>query len=81
MGRVFIQIRFLDSFHFLQSSIAKLAKSVGEKLHTQGLILNEQNKFEIICRIGVFTYEYITANDKLNGTDLPFVFEAFYTAD
>ncbi|XP_044578876.1 uncharacterized protein LOC123261350 [Cotesia glomerata] len=67
-----VNLRFIDSFKFMASSLDKLASNLKEddkkitKLH-----YNDLEKFRLVIRKGVFPYEYITSIDKLNDTKLP----------
>ncbi len=67
----YFELRFLDSYRFLSSSIEKLAKTLNANdfVHLQHHF-PEQN-IELLKRKGVFPYDYIASLDKLNECKLP----------
>lgn len=67
-----IQYRFIDSFRFMPSSIAKLASYLksNEKLITRKYCDNDV-EFELLTRKGVFPYDYVDSWKRLDETDLP----------
>ncbi|KYM96987.1 hypothetical protein ALC62_12365 [Cyphomyrmex costatus] len=81
-GTNMMQLRFVDSFKFLSSSLEKLVSYLDKsKLNITRSIffnLNEQ-EFAFLTRKGVFPYEYVNSFDKLNETSLP-PREAFYSS-
>ncbi|XP_057335464.1 uncharacterized protein LOC130674213 [Microplitis mediator] len=67
-----VELRFIDSFRFMASSIEKLAsyltdddKQITRKYYT------DPDKFKLMIRKGVFPYEYIDSVDKLDDKQLP----------
>ena len=64
------EIRFLDSYKFLQSSLGNLVSNLSEKDFK--VIRSEFKKnTEILTRKGVYPYDYISSLDKLSETCLP----------
>ncbi|CAD6234317.1 GSCOCG00012387001-RA-CDS [Cotesia congregata] len=67
-----IQLRFIDSFRFMASSIEKFASY----LNDADLIITRNNipdpqQFALVTRKGIFPYEFVDSWDKLNYTQLP----------
>ena len=64
------EIRFLDSFKFLQTSLANLVSNL-----SPGDIINTKHVFksntELLTRKGVYPYDYVSSLDKLSETQLP----------
>ncbi|KYN02011.1 hypothetical protein ALC62_07189 [Cyphomyrmex costatus] len=64
-----IQLRFIDSYRFLASSLDKLASFLSKGklrvLRREFSHLSEEN-FNLLTRKGVFPYEYIDCSEKLN---------------
>lgn len=70
--KVFLKLRFLDSFRFMASSLAKL----GEDLEPQQFNevrkhFSDEREFEYMRKKGIFPYSYVDCLDKLNETQLP----------
>ncbi|XP_018393244.1 PREDICTED: uncharacterized protein LOC108772246 [Cyphomyrmex costatus] len=69
-----IQLRFIDSYRFLASSLDKLASFLNKDklrvLRREFSHLSEEN-FNLLTRKGVFPYEYIDCSEKLNESCLP----------
>ena len=64
------EIRFLDSFKFLQTSLANLVSNLSlDDLH------NTKHEFKkntsLLTRKGVYPYDYVSSLDKLSETQLP----------
>ena len=71
----FDRLQFLDSFQFLNGSLDKIVES-REKTQVSFPLMNEyvcgsQKKFELLCRKGVFCYNYIDSPEKLHMKSLP----------
>ena len=64
------EIRFLDSYKFLQSSLGNLVSNLSEEDFkvTSGEF---KNNLELLTRKGVYPYDYISSLDKLSETCLP----------
>lgn len=67
-----VNLKFIDSYRFMSTSIDELAKYVDnkDKRITQRFY-NSREQFELVTQKGVFPYEYIDKWSKLNETDLP----------
>ncbi|XP_025158000.1 uncharacterized protein LOC112589332 [Harpegnathos saltator] len=77
-----IKLRFIDSYKFLSTSLDKLASFLtGDKLKIlQSELKNLSSKdFDLLTRKGVFPYEYVDCNDKLQDQCLP-PRELFYSS-
>ena len=78
------EIRFLDSYKFLQSSLGNLVSNLSEKdfvnikrEYSRGVVGGMQSTY-LLTRKGVYPYDYISSLDKLSETCLPSK-EAFYS--
>ncbi|XP_065680704.1 uncharacterized protein LOC136094698 [Hydra vulgaris] len=67
------ELRFLDSFKFMASSLDELIKN-----STKELDLCSDKKLNLLLRKGVYPYEWVDSIDKLNETQLP-PKESFYS--
>ncbi|XP_018393526.1 PREDICTED: uncharacterized protein LOC108772490 [Cyphomyrmex costatus] len=77
-----MQLRFVDSYKFLSSSLEKLVSYIDKsKLKiTRSIFFNlDAQDFDFLTRKGIFPYEYVDNFDKLNETSLP-PREAFYSS-
>ena len=73
MGKVFpkkFEIRFIDSFKFLQISLAKLVENL-ESSDFKNLNRVIKNNSSLLTRKGVYPYDYVTSLDKLKEIKLP----------
>ena len=74
-----IELRFIDSFKFMSSSLDSLTKnlvSVGKKLF--GFEDYSELQYDLLTRKGVYPYEYVNSWDRFNETQLPPI-DAFYS--
>ena len=72
------EIRFLDSFKFLQTSLANLVSNLTqEDFHNTNHVFRNKN-VDLLTRKGVYPYDYVSSLDKLSETSLP-PKEAFYS--
>ena len=81
-SRKHIQLRFIDSYRFLNTSLDKLASYLNtDKLKiVRSEFSNLSNEeFSLLTRKGVFPYEYVDCADKLQDTCLP-PRESFYSS-
>ena len=67
--RVRREIRFLDSFKFMASSLEKLANNLDSFPNLQRHFVGEQ--LELVERKGVYPYDYMDCFEKLDETHLP----------
>ena len=75
------EIRFIDSFKFLQTSLDELAKILAKNKdpsYFENLQKNIKNNSSLLKRKGVYPYDYITSINQLKETKLP-PKEAFYS--
>ena len=74
-----IELRFIDSFKFMSSSLDSLTKNLvrgGKKLF--GFEDYSELKYNLLTRKGVYPYEYVNSWDQFNETQLPPI-NAFYS--
>ena len=78
MKNVKRELRFIDSFKFMSSSLGKLADNLNrEKFHSISNYF-QGKKQELLLEKGVYPYDYVDCLDKLNEKELP-PKEAFYS--
>ena len=64
------EIRFIDSFKFLQTSLANLVGNLQpDDFHNTKQIFKEN--VELLTRKGVYPYDYVSSFEKLSETQLP----------
>ena len=67
---LYFEIRFIDSFKFLQTSLAYLVGNLQpDDFHNTKEIFREN--VELLTRKGVFPYDYVSSMEKLSETQLP----------
>ena len=74
-----IELRFIDSFKFMSSSLDPLTKNQvrgGKKLF--GFEDYSELRYDLLTRKGVYPYEYVNSWDRFNETQLPPI-SAFYS--
>ena len=74
-----IELRFIDSFKFISSSLDSLTKNLvssGKKLF--GFEDYSELQYNLLTRKGVYPYEYMSSWDRFEETQLPPT-EAFYS--
>ena len=64
------EIRFIDSFKFLQTSLANLVSNL-EPTDFKNLNRAMKSNTSLLTRKGVYPYDYVTSIDKLKETKLP----------
>ena len=67
-----IELRFIDSFKFMSSSLDSLTKNLvsgGKKLF--GFENYSELQYDLLTRKGVYRYEYVNSWDRFNKTQLP----------
>ena len=67
---IYFEIRFIDSFKFLQSSLANLVRNLQPNDFNNTRMVFKNN-LELITRKGVNPYDYIKSIHKLDETQLP----------
>ena len=67
---LYFEIRFIDSFKFLQTSLAKLVKNLqsGDFYNIKEIF---KDNVDLLTRKGVFPYDYVSSMNKLAETQLP----------
>ena len=71
------EIRFIDSFKFLQTSLANLVGNLQpDDFHNTKEIMKDN--IELLTRKGVYPYDYVSSLEKLSETQLP-TKEKFYS--
>ena len=75
------ELRFLDSFSFLASSLSKLSETlkpedfINTKKYIETLQFTTENQkeqaFKLLCKKGVYPYSFVNDVSKLNITNLP----------
>ena len=74
-----IELRFIDSFKFMSSSLDSLTKNLvrgGKKLF--GFEDYSELQYDLLTRKGVYAYEYVNSWDRFNETQLPPI-DVFYS--
>ena len=70
MISVNFEIRFLDSFKFLQTSLVNLVRNLSQDdFHNTKHVFKKN--IELLTRKGVFPYDYVSSLNKLSETQLP----------
>ena len=70
MMNINFEIRFLDSFKFLQTSLANLVSNLSkEDFHNTNHVFKKN--VDLLTRKGVYPYDYVSSLDKLSETQLP----------
>jgi len=66
------ELRFIDSFRFIPSSLDALSKNLSkEQCKNLGAFFKDQQKLDLLLRKGVYLYDYVDCIDRLNETRLP----------
>lgn len=67
-----IQIKFIDSFHFLSSSLDALSKSLSENdFLNLSREFTDKRQFDLMRKKGVYPYDYVDSWSKYDETKLP----------
>ena len=67
-----IELRFIDSFKFMSSSLDSLVNNLGKGDHKfWGFEEYNDEQRELLIRKGIYPYEYMDSWDKFNKTKLP----------
>ena len=70
MVSLYFEIRFIDSFKFLQTSLANLLGNLQPDYFYNTKEIFSGN-VELLARKGVYPYDYVSSNEKLSETQLP----------
>ena len=76
--RISHQIRFIDSFKFMATSLDKLVNNLSKDAFNNVRRYYAENELDLLTRKGVYPYEYMDSLEKLKETQLP-PKEAFYS--
>ena len=77
--KLIIELRFIDSFKFMSSSLDSLTKNlVGSGKRLFGFEDYSELQYDLLTRKGVYPYEYVNSWDRFNETQLPPI-DAFYS--
>ena len=75
----FIELRFIDSFKFMASSLDSLTKNlVNSRKRLFGFEDYSDLQYDLLTRKGVYPYEYVNSWDRFEETQLP-PMNAFYS--
>ena len=72
------QIRFIDSFKFMNESLEKLVNNLSKDAFNNVKRYYAEDKLSLLTRKGMYPYEYMDTLEKLKETQLP-PKEAFYS--
>ena len=73
------ELRFIDSFKFMATSLDSLANNLPNNMFNNlSYFYEEQAKFELLKRKGVYPYDYMDCFERLFETTLPPI-ESFYS--
>ena len=74
-----IELRFIDSFKFMVSSLDLLTNNlVHGRQNLFGFECYNETQYDLLTRKGIYPYEYMSSWDKFKETQLPPI-EAFYS--
>lgn len=66
-----IKIKFLDSYRFLNESLSQLAKILPKDKFKHIELFFDKEDLTLVCRKGIFPYNYVDSWKKLNVKELP----------
>ncbi|XP_030767535.1 uncharacterized protein LOC115891247 [Sitophilus oryzae] len=76
--KIFLKLRFLDSFRFMASSLDKLSQNLtSQQCREVRKYFPNEEEFKVIRMKGVFPYSYVDSFSKLDDTKLPPI-DGFY---
>ena len=79
--RIFLKIRFIDSFKFMSSGLDSLVKNLTKGVNSEH-ITHTKNRFQgktnLLLRKGVYPYDYMDSPERMEETQLPDK-ESFYS--
>ena len=78
-SNIFYRLKFLDSFHFMSSSLEKLVNNLEptQLKHTSKYFKDDE--LQLMLKKGIYPYEYMDSQKKLTETKLPPI-EKFYSS-
>ena len=65
------ELRFIDSFKFMASSLDSLSKNLDTDQHTHLQTHFQGRQLELLLTKGVYPYDYVNCMDKLSERSLP----------
>jgi hypothetical protein len=65
------ELRFIDSFRFMPSSLDSLVSNLHKEKCVNLKKYYSESQFDLLCREGVYPYDYIDSIEKLSETALP----------
>ena len=69
---LYFEIRFIDSFKFLQTSLANLVGNLQpDNFINTKEVFKDPNLLDLLTRKGVYPYDYVSSIEKLSETQLP----------
>ena len=75
-----IELRFIDSFKFMSSSLDSLVNNLAKgELQFFGFESYNEIQHKLLIRKGIYPYEYVDSWDKFDETSLPSI-ESFYSS-
>jgi len=71
------QLKYIDSMQFMNNSLANLTKNLGTNHPITSWHFKEysSDQISLVCRKGVYPYEYINSQDRFLETELPPIHE------
>ena len=67
------QLKYIDSQQFMNASLVNLTKNLGDNhpITSQHFKNFSPEQISLICRKGVYPYEYIDSHNRFKKTELP----------
>jgi hypothetical protein len=70
------QFKYIDSMQFMNSSLANLEKNLGkDRPITMHHFAKYTSEIDLVCKKGVYPYEYINSHEHFKETELPPIHE------
>ena len=70
-SNIFVKLKFLDTIHFMASSLEKLVNNLKPDQFRHTLKYFQGEKLQLMLKKGIYPYEYMDSQDKLTETQLP----------
>ena len=70
-SNIYIKLKFLDTIHFMASSLEKLVNNLKPDQFRHTLKYFQGEKLQLMLKKGIYPYEYMDSQDKLTETQLP----------
>ena len=78
-SNIFIKLKFLDTLHFMPSSLEKLVNNLEPVQFKHTSKYFQRDQLDLMLKKGIYPYEYMDSQSKLTETQLPFI-EKFYSS-